>query len=290
LEEIHKRRSLSSVVKSGEVPLKFVDAHIHLSDTEYCQKVAYIIAEAKCCNVVALVSNSMNLETSVRSIQLVKENAGFVYAALGIHPWSVTNLTSDELQRTLDFISQHGTNREEVVAVGEIGLDSRYAKRREIRDLQFRVFQEMLHAAEKLSLPVVVHSRWSAPKIMNILPSYNLKGVLFHWFSSPIELLPQIIERGYFVSEGPPTVFSSRTQDVVRRVPITNLLTETDGPVSYHGPFKDKLTTPAFIPQVVKAVAEIKGMAENDVTEQVLKNFVNFFGIRNLRSQVSSLS
>ena len=262
--------------------MKFVDAHIHLSDPEYNQRVAYVIEEAKQSNVVALVSNSMNFETSVLNVQLAKENNGFVYAALGIHPWNVTNLPQDELQRTLDFISQHGKDHEKVVAVGEIGLDPQYAKRREFKDLQVRVFHEMLHVAEKLSLPVVVHSRWSAPQIMTILPSYNLKRVLFHWFSSPAELLPQIIERGYYVSEGPPTVFSSRIQDIVRRVPITNLLTETDGPVSFSGPFKDKLTTPAFIPQVVKAVAEIKGVEEKDVAEQILKNFVNFFGIEKL--------
>jgi len=261
-----------------------VDAHIHLSDPEYSQRVLYVLEEAKQSNVVALVSNSMNLETSTLNIQLAEQNDGFVYAALGIHPWNVTNLAPDELQRTLDFISQHDRDREKVVAVGEIGLDPQYAKRREIRDLQVMVFQEMLRVAEKLSLPVVVHSRWSAPQIMTILSSYNLREVLFHWFSSPVELLPQIIERGYYVSEGPPTVFSSRTQDVVRRVPITNLLTETDGPVAYSEPFKDKLTTPAFVPQVVKAVAEIKGMEEEDVAEQVLKNFVNFFGIEKLRS------
>jgi len=264
--------------------MKFVDAHIHLSDPEYNQRVAQVIEEAKQSNVVALVSNSMNFETSVLNIQLASQNEGFVHAALGIHPWSVNNLAPDEPQRTLNLIHQHGTDREKVVAVGEVGLDPQYAKRRETRDLQVRVFHEMLHAAEKLSLPVVVHSRWSAPKIMNILSSYNLKGVLFHWFSSPVELLPQIIERGYYVSEGPPAVFSSRTQDVVRRVPITNFLTETDGPVSYLGSFKDKLTTPAFIPLVVKAVAEIKGMRENDVAESVLENFVNFFRIEKLRS------
>jgi TatD DNase family protein len=202
-----------------------------------------------------------------------------VYAALGIHPWNVTNLTQEELQQTLNFILQHGLDREKVVAIGEIGLDPQYAKRREIKDKQVKVFQEMLSAAEKLSVPVVVHSRWSAPKILPILTSYNLRGVLFHWFSSPVELLPQITERGYYVSEGPPTVFSNRTQEVVRHVPIGNLLTETDGPVSYYGPFKDKLTTPAFIPQVVEAIAETKGMKEDEVAEQILKNFSSFCGI-----------
>jgi len=269
--------------------MKFVDAHIHLSDRDYNQKVAFVIEESKRFNIVALVSNSMDLETSMNNIQLAKENKNFVYTALGIHPWSVSNLTSDQLQRTFDFISQHGTDREKVVAIGEIGLDPQYAKRKEHKELQVQVFYEMLQTAEKLSLPVVIHSRWSAPKIMNILPSYNPKKVLFHWFSSPVELLPQIIERGYYVSEGPPTVFSNRIQDVVKHVPITNLLTETDGPVSYYGPFKGKLTTPAFIPQIVKAVAEIKGMEENAVAEHVLTNFINFFRIEKLRSRSSSL-
>jgi len=267
--------------------MNFVDAHIHLSDPEYNQKVAYVIEEAKRSNVVALVSSSMNLETCVRNVQLAEGNVGFVYTALGIHPWNAPNLAPDELQQTLNFISKHGADREKVVAVGEIGLDPQYAKRREVKNLQVKVFEVMLHAAEKLSLPVIVHSRWSAQRIMTILPSYNLKGILFHWFSSPVELLPQMIERGYYFSEGPPTLFSSRTQDVVKHVPITKLLTETDGPVSYFGLFEGKLTTPAFIPQVIKAVAEVKGIKENDAAEQILKNFVDFFGIEKLEFKSS---
>jgi len=260
--------------------MKFVDAHIHLSDPEYGSKVAYVIEEAKKSNVVALVSNSMNYDTCTRNIQLAEENKGFVYAALGMHPWNVTNLTEEELQRTRDFILQHGVNREKVVAIGEVGLDPQYAKRREIKDRQVTVFKEMLGLAEKLALPVIVHSRWSASKIMPLLTSYSLRGVLFHWFSSPIELLPQIIERGYYVSEGPPTVFSSRTQEVITHVPITRLLTETDGPVSYYGPFKDKMTTPAFIPQVVEAIAKIKNLKTDEVAEHILRNFSDFFGIK----------
>jgi TatD DNase family protein len=260
--------------------MKFVDAHIHLSDAQYSEKVPLVLEEAQRANVVALVSNSMDLETSILNMKLAEDHSGFVYTALGIHPWNVTDLTDEDLQRTVDFIFQHGANHEKVVAIGEIGLDPQYAKRRETKDKQVRVFQEMLAAAEKLALPVIVHSRWSAPKIMPILSSYNLRGVLFHWFSSPLELLPQIIERGYYVSEGPPTVFSNKIQEIVQHVPITNLLTETDGPVSYYGPFKDKLTTPAFIPKVVEAIAKIKNMKEEDVAEQILKNFSSFFGIK----------
>ena len=265
--------------------MQFVDAHIHLSDPKYSGQLAYVIEEAKQSNVVALVSSSMDYESCSRNIILAKENKGVVYAALGIHPWNVTNLTQKELEETLSLILQHGVKCDKVVAIGEVGLDPQYAKRRETKDKQMHVFKEMLSAAEKLSLPVIVHSRWSAQKIIPLLASYNLKGVLFHWFSSPIELVPQITERGYYISEGPPTVFSDRTQEIVKQVPITHLLTETDGPVSYYGPFKDKLTTPAFIPPVVKAMAEIKKMQEEEVAEQILTNFTSFFRIERLSLQ-----
>jgi Mg-dependent DNase len=74
---------------------KYVDAHIHLSDDEYVGKVGEILAEARGSNVVAIVSNSMDFETSVRSLELAMRYEGEVYAALGIHPWSVDSLTDD---------------------------------------------------------------------------------------------------------------------------------------------------------------------------------------------------
>ena len=259
--------------------MRFVDAHIHLSDPEYAQKITEIVEEAKRSNVVALVANSMNFETSLRSLRLAEEYGGLVYAALGIHPWNIKNLATNELEQTLNLISQQRAHLDRVLAVGEIGLDPQYAKNRELKESQARVFHEMLRAAEKASLPVIIHSRWTAPQIFGILPSYNLRTVLFHWFSSPLELLPQLVERGYYISEGPPSVFSNRIREIIEKTPITSLLTETDGPVRFWGPFKDKTTTPAFIPQVVQAIAEIKKMSEAEVAEQIVNNFVGFFKV-----------
>jgi len=261
--------------------MRFVDAHIHLSDPEYGDNIGEIVEEARRLNIVALVANSMSLETSLRSLRLAEEYSGLVYAAPGIHPWNIKNLATDELEQTLSLISQQRTRPDRVVAVGEIGLDPQYAKNRRLKEAQVRVFHEMLRAAEKASLPVIIHSRWTAPQIFSILPSYNLRdgGVLFHWFSSPIELLPQLMDRGYYISEGPPSVFSSRIREVIEKTPITSLLTETDGPVRFWGPFKDKPTTPAFIPEVVQAIAEIKKMSEAEVAEQIWNNFVSFFKV-----------
>jgi TatD DNase family protein len=257
--------------------MKFVDAHIHLSDGEYSKCIDDVIAEAKSSNVVALVSNSMNLETSIRSLKLVEQYPRLVYAALGIHPWNVNALEEDELQKTLKLISEQ-KHKNALIAIGEVGLDHKYVK---IWDKQLMVFNEMLRLAENLDLPVIIHSRGTTAQIVEMLPSYNLRKVLLHWFSNPISALSKVVERGYYITEGPPTAYSNGIREVVKRMPLTNLLTETDGPVRFFKqPFNGKKTTPAFIPTVVKAIAEIKKLDVASVAEQIVKNFEDFFGVK----------
>jgi len=256
--------------------LKYVDAHIHLSDGEYAEKIEDIFSEAKSCNVVALVSNSMDLETSIKSLELAMRYEN-VYAALGIHPWTVNNLTEDLLQQTCKFILGQKQNKA-VVAIGEVGLDYKYEK---IWDKQLKVFDEMLKLAEKMGLPVIIHSRGTTAKIVEMLPSYRLKKVLLHWFSNPISALQKAIDNGYYISEGPPVAYSNGIREVVKCVPLENLLTETDGPVRYFkSPFNGKLTSPAFLPTVVNAIAEVKGKSVVEVAEQILKNSEEFFGLK----------
>ena len=257
--------------------MKFVDAHVHLSDEEYAKDMDEIIAEAKKSDVVALVSNSMDYETSVGSLKLSKRYLGMVFAAVGIHPWNVKTLKEDELQHISELVSREKQNKA-LAAIGEIGLDYKYAK---VWDKQLMVFDSMLKLAENLDLPVIIHSRGTTAQIVEMLPSYNLRRVLLHWFSRPVSALSKAVEYGYYITEGAPTVYSDGIRDVVRRVPLTNLLTETDGPVRfYRSPFKGKRTTPTFIPIVVKAIAEIKSIDVADVAAQIVKNFEGFFGIK----------
>lgn len=257
--------------------MKFVDAHIHLSDDEYTGVVDEVLAEAKNSGVVALVSNSMDLKTCQGTLEVTKRYPGMVYAALGIHPWTVKGLKEDELSQVLELISAQRGNRT-FVALGEIGLDSKYM---EAWDKQVRVFDLMLRLAEELNLPAIIHSRGTTVQIVDMLPSYKLKKVLLHWFSYPISALGKAVERGYYITEGPPAAYSNGIRDVVKRVPLTNLLTETDGPVRFFkGPFKGKRTTSAFVPTVIAAFAEVKNMGVEEVAGQILKNFQDFFDVK----------
>jgi TatD DNase family protein len=271
--------ALQNLSAEAAVRLKFVDAHIHLSDSEYKNRVDEIIMIARQVGVVAMVTNSTDLETSKRSLELAEKYTNLVYAAVGIHPWNANQFAQSELQGTVDFIVKNAL-KGRIVAVGEIGLDPKYAKRKEMKEQQTRVFTEMVQLAEKLAVPIIIHSRWSAQKITDMLSSYRLRGVLWHWLSDPSDVLSRIIERGDYISEGPPVSYSDKIQEIVKQAPLERLLTETDGPVRYYGPLKDTPTTPALIPQTVKTISQVKKIDESHVAQQILDNFSKFFGVK----------
>jgi TatD DNase family protein len=255
--------------------MKLVDAHVHLSDTEYVGHIEELIADAKAAGVNALVTNSMDLKTCQNDIALAQQYPNLVYPALGIHPWNVNVMDESEIEQIIEYIAE---NKASIVAIGEIGLDYKYET---VWEKQMMVFDSMLHLAEKLELPVIIHSRGTTDKIVEMLPSYHLKRVLLHWFSYPMTALVKAVDNGYYITEGPPVAYSNGIREVVEKVPLTNFLTETDGPVTYYKrPYGGQLTKPSFIRNVVEAVAEIKKIQVEEVAEQVAKNFESFFGIK----------
>lgn len=257
--------------------MKLVDAHIHLSNKEYLGKMEELIADAQSANVVALVSNSVDLETSIDTLRLAEKYPRLVYPALGIHPWNVNILKENELEETLKLIrDQH--QKKTVAAIGEIGLDYTYEA---TFAMQMMVFERMLHLAEELALPVIIHSRGTTAQIIDMLSAYNLERVLLHWFSHSSGTLHKAVDHGYFITDGPPVAYSNGIREVVREAPLTNFLTETDGPVTYRkAPFNGQLTKPSFIRTIVEAVAEVKQIAAADAAEQIAKNFERFFNTK----------
>jgi len=255
--------------------MKLIDAHVHLSDAGYAGHIDELIADAKVAGVVALVTNSMDLQTCQNDLKLAEKYPDLVYPALGIHPWNVNVLKENELERTVDLIQRR---KNLVKAIGEIGLDHKYET---LWEKQMMVFDKMLRLAEALDLPVIIHSRGTTDKIVAMLPSYRLKRVLLHWFSHSISTLYRAMDDGYLITEGPSATYSKDIREIIEKVPLTHFLTETDGPVTYwKRPYNGQLTKPSFIRNVVEAVAEIKKMQADDVAQQIAENFEVFFGIK----------
>ncbi|HMK95320.1 MAG TPA: TatD family hydrolase [Candidatus Limnocylindrales bacterium] len=255
--------------------MKLIDAHVHLSDTAYAGHIDELIADAKAAGVVALVTNSVDLATCLSDLKLAEKYAGLVYPALGVHPWNVNALKETELEQTIDLIRKQ---KSAVKAIGEIGLDNKYET---VWEKQIMVFDKMLRLAETLDLPVIIHSRGTTDKIIEMLPSYRIKRVLLHWFSYPISILYRAMDNGYFITEGPPATYSNGIREIVEKVSLTQFLTETDGPVTYRRPpYNGQLTKPSFIRSVIEAVAEIKKMPVDSVAQQIAENFEIFFNVK----------
>jgi TatD DNase family protein len=255
--------------------MRLIDAHVHLSDAEYTGHIDELIADAKSGGIVALMTNAMDLKSCQNDLTLTQKYPELVHAALGIHPWNVNFLKESELEDTINFILE---NKAYVKAIGEIGLDNKYET---TWDKQTAVFDKMLHLAEQLNVPVIIHSRGTTEMIVEMLPSYRVKKVLLHWFSYPITALSKAMDAGYFITEGPPATYSNGIREVIEKANLTNLLTETDGPVTYwKKPYNGQLTKPSYIQNVVAAIAEIKKQPIEEVSEQIIKNFETFFNIK----------
>ena len=257
--------------------MQFADAHIHLADPEYGGLLPYLIETAKKANVSALVSNAMDSETSRRTLALAQEYSGLVYVAVEIHPWNAVSQKETDLGTVSEIATRH---RREIVAIGEIGLDRIYAKEEEHFRIQSEIFRKMLDLAERTGLPISVHSRGSVQEALEFIGTCRVKQVLFHWYSGSIKALKEIISNGYRITVGPSLLYSKHIQEIAKSTPIQCILTETDGPVTYKGPFQRKLTTPEFLPIVVEELAKTLRVKVEDVSRQLIGNFESFFNLK----------
>ena len=106
-----------------------------------------------------------------------------------------------------------------------------------------------------------------------MLAEFNLPKVLLHWYDGPSEKLKLIQERGYLISIGPAVFYSRRISEIAQNAALDMILTETDAPVKYRGPFEGKPTQPSFVVDVVRRLAEIKGLSTDAVREAMWGNF-----------------
>ena len=250
--------------------MSYIDAHLHLADPAYNSSTKAIIEDATRNNVTRLLSNAVDYSTSVETISLAKQYERTVLAAVGIHPSIVVGETGYDLTPFERLIDE---NREYVKAIGEIGLDGKYTQDEEKKLRQREVFRFFLHMAEKKQLPVVVHSRLAVNEVLDELSRFNLPRVLLHWYDGPFERLELIKECGYLISIGPTLLYSNRIAEVARNADLNMILTETDGPVSYYGPFEGRVTQPTFVIDVVRKLAEIKLERSQVVRDAIWNNF-----------------
>jgi TatD DNase family protein len=248
--------------EKNRIPL--IDAHAHLDELT---DLPESLQEARGAGVCAIIAVGMNVESNRKVLQVAEANPGYVYPALGYHPWEIRE---EEMDANLFFVRDH---IEKGVALGEVGLDYKVKVKKE---LQWTVFGEILDLAFESDKPVIVHCRFSHRRAFEMVQERKLKRVVFHWYSGPVGLLDKILSAGYFISATPALAYSLPHREAIQRAPIERILLETDTPVNYQG----RAARPRDVWLSLEEVAKLKKLEPSSVAIQTAENASEFFQIR----------
>jgi TatD DNase family protein len=245
------------------------DTHAHLSDESFDADREEVLERAREAGVGAVIAVGENLDDARKNIELAARHA-MVRPAAGLYP---TVLDVEEEERMHEFIRRH---RSELVAIGEVGLDYWVVKEEEERELQRRILAGFARLSLELDLPLNVHSRSAGRHAVSFLIEHGATRVQMHAFDGRAGSALPAVEAGYFFSIPPSVVRSPQKQKLVKRLPLASLLVETDSPVL--GPEPGKRNEPANLPIALRAIAEIKGVSEDEVREAVTDNTRRLYG------------
>jgi TatD DNase family protein len=255
--------------------LYFVDSHIHVSDKVY-EKFFKLLFDSMIHLNIQVYSMSEDLDSSFNNIDLKKRYFGksdLFKAFVGIHPQYATSLL--HLESFNDFFIQ---NIDNIDGIGEIGLDPSYTFDNVSNDYgnQKTIFNVMLDIAEKNNMPVSIHSRKSLKDVLEILTSFDLKSVVFHWYDGSKAFLRKINDLGYYVSFGPYLLYSEDKKALLNECDLSLLLLETDGPVYYKRCFENVVTLPTFIISLINFISVKLKKDFKEMVDIIYRNSFNY--------------
>lgn len=252
-----------------------VDTHCHLGDRRFDDGRSVVVSRAVAAGVGHIVIIADSWPTTEQAVVLASELN--LSASAGVHPHVASSWNAaiaDSIEGVLV--------RDEVVAVGETGLDYHYDF--SPRDQQRAVFAEHLSLASRYGLPAIVHSRKADEDTIRILENSDATVVLHSFCSGPALLDAGIRRRAYISFSGMVTFGSWQDFDAVRSVPSDRILIETDAPYLAPKPHRGKRNEPAYVLHVAEKIAEIRGepleQVERNTTANAIRCFGNRVGVR----------
>ena len=258
--------------------MEFIDVHAHYFDErfdEYPGGAAAAFRASREAGCIGAINAGTNERTSRDALALAEANEGF-FAAVGIHPEDCEALrgTLDEEVDRIRSLCEHP----KAVAIGEIGLDYHW----EIdRETQMRYFVAQMEIARELSLPVVIHDREAHGDVCEVLRRFPDVRVVMHSFSGSAETARQLAAAGRYISFSGVVTFKNarQTVEVAKIVPPELMLVETDCPYMAPVPHRGEINLSAYVPLVIRRLAEIRGEDEDALAARLVRNTSECFGI-----------
>jgi TatD DNase family protein len=248
---------------------RIVDVHAHICDPDFDKDRAEVLERARRAGVDAIIAVGENLADARKNLELSKTNP-MLKPAAGLYP---THLDLNQAHEMVDFIRQ---KRSHLTAIGEVGLDYGVVKEAPDRELQKEILKLFIELSKELNLPLNIHSRSAGRHAIALLLENTAVQVHMHAFAGKASAALPGVEAGYFFSIPPSVIRSRQKQKLVKQLPLSCLLIETDSPVL--GPSPNERNEPANISLSIKAIAELKDVAEAEVIAAVSDNTESLYG------------
>ena len=268
--------------------MELFDSHAHYNDEKFNEDREEIIKQIYESGVTKFMSSGYDVQSSKDGLELARKY-DFIYTTAGISPNDI-GLTIDEINTQIFeiekiIIEEIELAREEkrnkkIVGVGEIGLD--YHWNTENKDLQKIAFEKQIELADKYELPIVIHTREAVDDTISIIRSHTPKekGV-FHCSPFNRELVKHGIDLGFYISFAGPTTFknSKNAEEIVKMVPISQMLIETDSPYLAPEPKRGTRNDSRNVRYIAQKIAEFKGISVVEVAKATYENAKTIFKI-----------
>ncbi len=254
---------------------KIFDTHAHYDDHAF-DKDRKALLLGLLDNGVEYVMNVSARVDEIKNSIVFAETYDFFYAAVGVHPSEVYELTDEDFA----YI-ENSLQHRKVKAVGEIGLDYHYEDTK--KDLQKEWFVRQIELAKKHNLPIIVHSRDAAADTLDIIKETSAKDVggVIHCFSYEKEMAKIYLDMGFYIGIGGVITFknSRKLIEVVEMMPMDRMLLETDCPYLAPEPFRGGRNDSTLLKYVVTKIAEIKNIGEDEVRRITSENAKRMYKI-----------
>lgn len=270
----------------------FFDVHTHVQFAAYDKDREEVLARAREARVW-MVNVGTERGTSEAAVALAKKEKEGVFATVGLHPTRAIESFHDakELGASdrktapaerfdYEFYKKLGKGKA-VVAIGECGLDY-YRLNDESKVKQKEVFLEHIRLAAELEKPLMIHCREAFGDLIDVMKAHyrEFPQGIVHFMSGTKADAEALLDMGFSFSFGGVVTFTSDYDEVVRYVPTTNLLLETDAPYVAPAPYRGKRNEPAYVIQTAKRIAELQNTSVSVLGEQTTSNALAIFGLR----------
>ncbi len=262
-----------------------VDSHCHLDFDEFSGQIDAVLMRAREAGVSSFLTISTHYSRTERVLAVAEAHKD-VFATIGVHPHHAGEEAEQVDEKILCNLAAHPL----VIGLGETGLDYHYNYA--TPDAQRRSFREHIRASHKTGLPIIIHAREADAEMIEILQEEKIDkgpGGILHCFSSGPELAEAGVKLGLHLSfSGIITFKKSETlREIARKVPLSNLLVETDAPFLAPMPYRGKVNEPAYVIETAKMLSDIKGVSFEELATITSHNFFKLFPKATLPNQSS---